>query len=94
MRSPYDIIDQSAEHDWRMDAACLQVAPEVFFPVGVSDPAVSSLRQAKRVCNGCSVQDACLHWAQSIGISGEVGSGLNEEERRSLKRRARRQLHG
>ena len=92
MRSPYDVIDISVNpDDWRTSAACLDMAPEVFFPVGGSDEAIIQLQNAKRVCAACPVQRACLRWAESTGISHGVWGGLSEAERKSLKRRAQRQ---
>jgi len=92
MRSPYDVIDNPVtQDDWRTGAACLAMAPEVFFPVGGSEEATIQLQNAKRVCASCPVQRACLRWADSTGISHGVWGGLSEDERRSLKRRAQRQ---
>jgi WhiB family redox-sensing transcriptional regulator len=92
MRSPFDMSESSSHSfDWRMEASCLDVAPEMFFPVGGSDEALKQLHEAKRVCTSCLVRDACLQWADNTGITHGVWGGLSEDERRSLKRRTRRQ---
>ncbi|MFF1451216.1 WhiB family transcriptional regulator [Streptomyces sp. NPDC058274] len=73
--------------NWRDAAACRSVDPDLFFPVGTSGPALLQIQEAKAVCRGCPVRDACLQWAldtsQTIGVWG----GTSENERRALKRR-------
>lgn len=76
--------------DWRSEAACLNVDPELFFPIGNTGPAVAQVAEAKAVCRDCSVQSDCLQWAISNNQDSGVWGGLSEEERRSLKRRAAR----
>jgi WhiB family redox-sensing transcriptional regulator len=73
--------------DWRHRAACLDEDPEAFFPVGVSGPAVMQTEQAKAVCSGCDVVAECLNWALETGQDSGVWGGLDEHERRKLKRR-------
>jgi WhiB family redox-sensing transcriptional regulator len=77
--------------DWRDKAACLKSDPELFFPVGITGPALEQTKMAKEVCARCLVQDECLGYAlrtdQQSGISGNT----TEDERRALKRRAHRQ---
>lgn len=76
--------------DWRSEAACLNVDPELFFPIGNTGPAVAQVAEAKAVCRDCTVQSECLQWAVSNNQDSGVWGGLSEEERRSLKRRAAR----
>jgi WhiB family redox-sensing transcriptional regulator len=47
---------------WMEDAACLDVDPEVFFPVGEEGSAVyeRDLARARAVCAGCEVREQCL----------------------------------
>lgn len=75
--------------NWRQRGACLDEAPELFFPIGTTGPAALQLTQAKRVCAGCAVRDDCLEWALNIDVEG-VWGGLTEEERRALRRRSAR----
>lgn len=79
--------------DWRNRAACLTSDPELFFPVGsvTSGPGYEQQERAKRVCEGCTVQEACLHYALETGQDSGIWGGLGEDERRALKRRAIRQ---
>jgi len=73
---------------WREEGACLQMDPELFFPIGVTGPAAQQTEQAKQVCAGCPVRDPCLTFAVKAGIDHGVWGGYSEEERRFLKRRA------
>ncbi|MGN9762612.1 WhiB family transcriptional regulator [Streptomyces sp. SD31] len=76
--------------DWRDHAACRHEDPDLFYPIGTSGPMLLQTEQAKAVCRRCSVREQCLRWAldteQFIGIWG----GTSENERRALRRRARR----
>lgn len=76
--------------DWREQAACLTVDPELFFPVGNTGPAVDQIERAKSVCARCTVTEMCLQYAMDTGQDSGVWGGLSEDERRALKRRAAR----
>ena len=71
---------------WRVGAACAEVDPELFFPVGVTGPAVDQIADAKEVCAGCAVQTACLEFAITTNQEYGVWGGTSEEERRVLRR--------
>lgn len=75
--------------DWREDAVCKKEGqdPELFFPVGTSGPAQVQTAQAKAVCHRCSVASDCLSWALQTGTNSGVFGGLDETERRNLRRR-------
>jgi WhiB family transcriptional regulator, redox-sensing transcriptional regulator len=73
--------------DWRHVAACRDVDPELFFPIGNTGPALLQIDEAKRVCRTCAVMDECLQWALDSGQDAGVWGGLSEDERRALKRR-------
>lgn len=73
--------------DWRDQAACLTVDPELFFPVGNTGPALAQIEEAKAVCATCRVVDVCLKWALDNNQDAGVWGGTSEDERRSLKRR-------
>ena len=93
MRSPYEVVREAADHDWRSQAACLQSKPDLFFPVGGTDQALSQVDRAKQVCADCPVRTHCLSWANRTGVSEGVWGGLSAEERKSLKRRNDRQRY-
>ena len=76
--------------DWRSQAACLTVDPELFFPVGNTGPAIAQIAEAKEVCARCEVIDTCLKWALENGQDAGVWGGMSEDERRPPKRRAAR----
>ena len=73
--------------DWRHEAACREVDPELFFPIGNTGPALLQIDEAKQVCRRCSVLDECLRWAIDSGQDAGVWGGMSEDERRALKRR-------
>lgn len=75
---------------WRSEAACLNVDPELFFPIGNTGPALTQVTEAKAICGVCAVEAACLTWAMQNNQDSGVWGGKSEEERRSLKRRAAR----
>jgi WhiB family transcriptional regulator, redox-sensing transcriptional regulator len=77
--------------DWRDRAACRDEDPELFFPVGTTGPAIIQIAQAKAICRTCAVREPCLAWALASGQEAGVWGGLDEDERRSLKRRAARE---
>jgi WhiB family redox-sensing transcriptional regulator len=76
--------------DWRHRAACRDEDPELFFPIGNSGPALLQIEDAKDVCRRCDVIDQCLQWALESGQDVGVWGGMSEDERRALKRRAKR----
>ncbi|MGH8909781.1 MAG: WhiB family transcriptional regulator [Egibacteraceae bacterium] len=72
--------------DWRVKAACLDVDPELFFPVGTTGPALEQGERAKAVCRGCPVTAQCLDWALQTRQGAGVWGGLTEDERHALRR--------
>jgi WhiB family redox-sensing transcriptional regulator len=76
---------------WRVDAACTAVDPDLFFPVGVTGPAVGQIAAAKAVCDGCQVRTECLEFAITTNQEYGVWGGASEEERRVLRRKWRAQ---
>jgi WhiB family redox-sensing transcriptional regulator len=77
--------------DWRHNAGCRsEEAPDLFFPIGNTGPALLQIEEAKAVCRRCPVNEQCLQWALESGQDSGVWGGLSEDERRALKRRAAR----
>ncbi len=76
--------------DWREQAACLNVDPELFFPVGNTGSALDQIEQAKAICARCVVTENCLGYALDSNQDHGVWGGLSEDERRILKRRRAR----
>jgi WhiB family redox-sensing transcriptional regulator len=73
--------------DWRHESACLEVDPELFFPIGNSGPALLQIAEAKQVCGRCPVQEECLRWAIESGQDAGVWGGMDEDERRAQRLR-------
>ena len=69
--------------DWRHDAACRDVDPELFFPIGNTGPALLQIDEAKQVCRRCPAIEACLQWALESGQDAGVWGGMSEDERRA-----------
>jgi WhiB family redox-sensing transcriptional regulator len=72
--------------NWRHRAACRDEAPEQFFPAAERGPVRDAeIAQAKAVCQRCPVVTECLTHALAREDFG-VWGGLDEHERRALKR--------
>ncbi len=71
---------------WRDCAACRDVDPELFFPVGSTGTAIDRIETAKAVCRRCPAQDACLQFALETRQDDGVWGGTDEDERRRLRR--------
>jgi WhiB family redox-sensing transcriptional regulator len=72
---------QPGDELWQEKALCAQTDPEAFFP-----EKGGSTREAKRICLGCEVRDACLEYALGHDERFGIWGGLSERERRRLKR--------
>ncbi|TKG61568.1 WhiB family transcriptional regulator [Prauserella endophytica] len=69
---------------WRNQAACRNEDPELFYPLPASDASES---HAKSICQTCPVSNNCLIEALTSGAPDGIWGGLNDAERRNLKRR-------
>ena len=66
---------RSGSADWRDQAACRDIDPELFFPIGNAGPALVQIGQAKQVCGQCPVRVPCLEWALESGQEAGVWGG-------------------
>jgi hypothetical protein len=77
-------VDRTDPRNWRDQAACRKVDPELFFPVEETAAACAQqVAAAKAVCARCPVRRQCLDDAltrQPYGIAG----GLTANERRRM----------
>jgi WhiB family transcriptional regulator, redox-sensing transcriptional regulator len=77
------------ERDWRLDAACAEVDPELFFPEPGQVPQAT---QAKAVCAGCAVRGPCLqaalHGPQARDDHSGIFAGTTARQRVALRGRA------
>ena len=78
---PIDDDLATDEDQWQERALCAQTDPEAFFP-----EKGGSTREAKRICQGCEVRDACLEYALANDERFGIWGGLSERERRRIKR--------
>ena len=69
--------------DFRHRAACRDVDPELFFPLGSGPLAGHQIRPAKSVCSRCPVREPCLNWALSTGQQEGVWGGQDPDQRRA-----------
>ena len=72
--------------DWRLQAACRNTEPELFFPIGTTGPALIQIEAAKSVCQACEAQEACLEFALATNQESGIWGGTSEEERRKLRK--------
>lgn len=73
--------------DWRSSAACAGANPDTFFPIARSyRPA--DWDTPRQVCGLCTVSDDCLTFAIDNRIDYGMWGGLDENERRALRRRS------
>jgi WhiB family transcriptional regulator, redox-sensing transcriptional regulator len=72
--------------DWRIDAVCRDLNPEIFFPIGVTGGAIDQILAAKSHCATCPAADQCLEFAVTTNQEYGVWGGTTEEERRVLRR--------
>ena len=78
-------------HDWDVDAwrgrsACRDSDPDIFFPIGITGPALEQIETARRICTACDVNEECLEFALATNQEAGVWGGTTEEERRKLRK--------
>ena len=76
----------AAEETWRDHALCRDTDPELFFPVGTTGHALTSIEHAKRVCEQCTVTRDCLDFALETNQDSGIWGGTSEEERRQIRK--------
>jgi WhiB family redox-sensing transcriptional regulator len=90
LASPPPPVQRSdGERDWRLDAACAEVDPELFFPESGQVPQAAA---AKQVCAGCVVRGPCLeaavHGSQARDDHTGIFAGTTARDRVALRGRA------
>lgn len=70
--------------NWSARAACATADPDLFFPE--PDTTAERIAEAKQICAGCPVRQACLEDAVRRGESDAICGGLTGVERRKLLR--------
>lgn len=79
------LIEGTIQQDWTDHAACVGADPGVWFP----GKGAHSDREAKRICGACPVRRDCLEHALENSEQFGIWGGLNEKERRAVKRSRR-----
>ena len=98
---PADTREGMGRDEWREKAACapfVTAGIDLWFPGEHERPDARDRRvqDAKDVCAGCPVRDACLAYAMDregsrhAHLRGGIYGGLTPEERASIARAARR----
>jgi WhiB family redox-sensing transcriptional regulator len=87
LTSPPPPVERAAgERDWRLDAACAEVDPELFFPETGQVPQAAV---AKQVCAGCAVRGPCLeaalHGPQARDDHAGIFAGTTARDRVRLR---------
>ncbi len=78
------------ETTWRANAACRGENAVYFFPPGHFErKPEKDFREgnARSLCRGCVVREACLEYALDVEEPHGIWGGLNELERKRLLRR-------
>jgi WhiB family transcriptional regulator, redox-sensing transcriptional regulator len=83
---PAQAVPAHDDIPWEELAACRGADPELFFPVSSTGPSLAQIRRAKAVCAGCPVREACLAYALDTRQEFGIWGGLDEQERRRLRR--------
>jgi WhiB family redox-sensing transcriptional regulator len=88
LASPPPDTARDGERDWRLDAACAEVDPELFFPEPGQVPQAAA---AKQVCAGCAVRGPCLeaalHGPQARDDHTGIFAGTTARDRVRLRGR-------
>jgi Transcription factor WhiB len=88
LTSPPLVEHVDGERDWRLDAACRHVHPEMFFPQPGQVPQAAA---AKQVCAGCVVRGPCLeaalHGPQARDDHSGIFAGTTARDRVRLRGR-------
>lgn len=71
---------------WKRLAACADSDPELFFPVGTGPAAIEAAAAAKAICARCPVRELCASFALSTNQEYGIWGGLDEDQRRAIRR--------
>ena len=78
----------NADYTWRNQAICRDTDPDLFFPIGTTGQALVQIERAKEVCGECPVKTECLEYALETNQDSGIWGGLDEEQRRNIRRQA------
>ena len=92
----YTEVGGTRGDQWRQDALCRDLEPELFFPEpttcgnGAAIQRAEGEEFAKSLCAQCPVQTQCLSHALAHDERFGVWGGFSEAERRTMQRREQR----
>lgn len=94
-----DLVDarwncEPHQSNWYLRAACADADPRIFFPVGTGTDALQATAEAKSLCARCPVCAECRSFALTTNQQYGIWGGLDEEERRVVRRKWRRRDGG
>lgn len=72
---------------WRKRAACLDLDPELFFPVSWAKTHETTMAEGKAICAVCPVRRQCLDFAIDTHQEYGLWGGMDAQERRRERRR-------
>jgi WhiB family transcriptional regulator, redox-sensing transcriptional regulator len=75
--------------DWRAEAACVGVDPDLFFPFEIGAVSAKQANRARLVCARCPVRSQCLQFAMDIPEAHGIWGGTTPQERLRQRRRDR-----
>jgi WhiB family redox-sensing transcriptional regulator len=72
--------------DWKWDAACTGMGPEVFYlEQGKKAENNMKIRAARQVCNHCPVRRECLQYALDNHIGFGIWAGTTPQQRKRIR---------
>ena len=80
------------------EAACANMAPEIFFPVtelretGQRRRLRTNYEPARRICNNCVEKDLCLEYALRWNVKFGMWGGTTPRERSMIRQDRRRDV--
>jgi WhiB family transcriptional regulator, redox-sensing transcriptional regulator len=75
------VVTQGVDPNWRENAACREINPELFHPDFLTGAAVAN---AKRVCQRCPVRDPCLRVGLANNDRQAILGNTSPSERKPL----------
>ncbi|MDP9220625.1 MAG: WhiB family transcriptional regulator [Actinomycetota bacterium] len=82
--TPLSVAPPPGRASWRLNGACVDLDPEIFFPAGTAAQVARQARTAKRACRSCSVTSPCLEAAAATQQREGIWGGLDAGERSRL----------
>jgi WhiB family redox-sensing transcriptional regulator len=79
------VLGGQGDGEWRAQAACRSVDPDLFFPLGRTGAVLDHIEAARAVCHDCTVRVDCLEFALATHQDDGIWGGTTEEERRRLR---------